>query len=525
MTSIPGEKYLSRIFKNIYFRAHSCGQGIMPASKSAARPTKKTQRTQKEKKSLLWVVVLLCFSTRALFSLSSLGASDGGENTALGGWSQRPEIATPPTSLARLRECVFLLQLAQTQQNQQEEFSRERKGEKQDEKSLLRAPIVSGVRSIYAGDQCHHPTLLVYAAAVVESLAEALPSTQYEINWSPWLWRAIFFSVDALGAVFVVHCAAAWQRQQVCPPFPPFSSFPSLSSLFLTLGFPSQKRERSMSSQTSGSGEMSWWFRNGAIDSPRLPLVAGLLYTLNPFGIVSALGLTTAVINNTLVLGCIRFASGARARAREAWLACLFLACASYVSVYPLLLIPALANVMRISVTGTALLVLSGLAALFFASDLLLRLSGGMDHDGGLVGGDFSMITETWGSVLAVTDLTPNLGLFWYLFTEVFDHFQPFYLFVYQVRVCLVCVLACRPEQDRAGDLFFTFFMCADSWSPPHFLLLPVPHCDLHASAVFPVPAPAAVYVLDAAGDYQLIQGLSGPRRHHTRLGVAATDV
>lgn len=30
-------------------------------------------------------------------------------------------------------------------------------------------------------------------------------------------------------------------------------------------------------------------------------------------------------------------------------------------------------------------------------------------------------------------DLTPNPGLWWYFFTEMFDHFRPFFLMVFSV--------------------------------------------------------------------------------------------
>lgn len=34
---------------------------------------------------------------------------------------------------------------------------------------------------------------------------------------------------------------------------------------------------------------------------------------------------------------------------------------------------------------------------------------------------------------LLLPDLTPNSGLWWYFFTEVFDHFRPFFLMVFSV--------------------------------------------------------------------------------------------
>ena len=35
---------------------------------------------------------------------------------------------------------------------------------------------------------------------------------------------------------------------------------------------------------------------------------------------------------------------------------------------------------------------------------------------------------------LTLPDLTPNPGLWWYFFTEMFDHFRPFFLMVFSVR-------------------------------------------------------------------------------------------
>ena len=37
--------------------------------------------------------------------------------------------------------------------------------------------------------------------------------------------------------------------------------------------------------------------------------------------------------------------------------------------------------------------------------------------------------------ILTVPDQTPNIGIFWYFFTEIFDHFQVFFIFVFQFHV------------------------------------------------------------------------------------------
>lgn len=66
----------------------------------------------------------------------------------------------------------------------------------------------------------------------------------------------------------------------------------------------------------------------------------------------------------------------------------------------------------------------------------------------GLASGNWSWLSQTWGAryvILRLTytflrflsfmlpDLTPNPGLWWYFFTEMFDHFRPFFLMVFSV--------------------------------------------------------------------------------------------
>ena len=38
---------------------------------------------------------------------------------------------------------------------------------------------------------------------------------------------------------------------------------------------------------------------------------------------------------------------------------------------------------------------------------------------------------------LLVPDLTPNIGLFWYFFIEIFEHFRVFFLSTFQLHVFL----------------------------------------------------------------------------------------
>jgi len=47
---------------------------------------------------------------------------------------------------------------------------------------------------------------------------------------------------------------------------------------------------------------------------------------------------------------------------------------------------------------------------------------------------------DTYGFNMMVTDLSPNIGLFWYFFTEVFKHYRLFYIFSYQFHSFLYAI-------------------------------------------------------------------------------------
>ena len=41
---------------------------------------------------------------------------------------------------------------------------------------------------------------------------------------------------------------------------------------------------------------------------------------------------------------------------------------------------------------------------------------------------------------LTVPDLTPNMGVFWYFFTEMFEHFRLFFICVFQINAFIYAV-------------------------------------------------------------------------------------
>jgi phosphatidylinositol glycan class U len=47
----------------------------------------------------------------------------------------------------------------------------------------------------------------------------------------------------------------------------------------------------------------------------------------------------------------------------------------------------------------------------------------------------WDFVFQTFGTLVTVPDLTPNIGLFWYYFMEMFDSFRAFFLFVFQMHL------------------------------------------------------------------------------------------
>ncbi|XP_022744848.1 phosphatidylinositol glycan anchor biosynthesis class U protein-like isoform X3 [Durio zibethinus] len=60
-------------------------------------------------------------------------------------------------------------------------------------------------------------------------------------------------------------------------------------------------------------------------------------------------------------------------------------------------------------------------------------------------GGIWEMFKSTYGFILTVEDLSPNIGVLWYFFAEVFDFFRNFFLIVFHVNIIfMILPLAIR---------------------------------------------------------------------------------
>lgn len=144
---------------------------------------------------------------------------------------------------------------------------------------------------------------------------------------------------------------------------------------------------------------------------------------LNPLGLLSSGAKSSVALCNAAIL--VAIASAQRGRAL---LSAAAIAFAAYLSLYPIMLISPLALMVarRRGALGVALLLLgtgASLAGLLFASHRLV--------------GSWRFLEEVYGFTLTVPDLTPNVGFFWYFFTEVFSTFKPLFLWSFQLHIAL----------------------------------------------------------------------------------------
>lgn len=105
-------------------------------------------------------------------------------------------------------------------------------------------------------------------------------------------------------------------------------------------------------------------------------------------------------------------------------------ALATYQAVYPaVILVPGLIALHEHhrSEARSALVVAQSLLTFILTGVALLLVSAEL-------AGDWDFLEATYGFILSAPDLTPNIGLFWYFFTEMFEHFRLFFLAVFQLN-------------------------------------------------------------------------------------------
>lgn len=163
---------------------------------------------------------------------------------------------------------------------------------------------------------------------------------------------------------------------------------------------------------------------------PFAPWIIAAIYLFNPLLFLSSAAKSTAVFNNAAI--CYTLAAATHGHFLTAAAS---LALATNLSYYPIYLAP-LVSLLLHGNSGTPLKTNKAqygfrfclLSASYTAAILLLSQA---------IAGSWNFLGAVYGTILTGRDLTPNIGLWWYFFTEMFDFFQPFFTGVFQIHVFL----------------------------------------------------------------------------------------
>ncbi|XP_024031943.1 phosphatidylinositol glycan anchor biosynthesis class U protein [Morus notabilis] len=197
--------------------------------------------------------------------------------------------------------------------------------------------------------------------------------------------------------------------------------------------------------------------------------IAALVYLWNPFTIVSCVGLSTSPIENMAVILSLYGAC-----TRKIPLAAFGWVMATHLSLYPMILIIPVILLLgygpetpprklfdgKVEDSASSnhshrAMKQQGAATIFSWKPVLKFLMWSVvwsiyvlvlcglcvRHYGGL----HEMFKRTYGFILTVPDLSPNIGVLWYFFAEVFEFFRNFFLIVFHMNILfMVLPLAIR---------------------------------------------------------------------------------
>lgn len=153
-------------------------------------------------------------------------------------------------------------------------------------------------------------------------------------------------------------------------------------------------------------------------------------FLFNPFTITTCLARSTSVFTTSGILFAV--SNAVEGNSINAMLALGF---ASYLSLYPVLLFIPLVLLcydLRAQAPNPPN---AGLYIVQHAGLLLASLAGLLGLSCLITGNFWEFISATYGFHLLVPDLTPNVGLWWYFFIEMFDSFREFFLGVFWLHL------------------------------------------------------------------------------------------
>ncbi|KIR69356.1 phosphatidylinositol glycan, class U [Cryptococcus bacillisporus CA1873] len=177
------------------------------------------------------------------------------------------------------------------------------------------------------------------------------------------------------------------------------------------------------------------------------------VYLLNPYSLLTCIARSTTALDNAVLLGALSAAATGNAT-----FSLISLAVAAHTSFYPIILLAPIIILLGQTdpkQTKKALVLQSLL--LFVTSTIAIGVFNF------LILGD-NWIWKSLGTSLEVTNLTPNVGMWWYFFTEMFDHFRTFFLGVFQLHTVIYIAPICIRMVDRPLDSILLLLAIFVTW-------------------------------------------------------------
>ena len=198
-----------------------------------------------------------------------------------------------------------------------------------------------------------------------------------------------------------------------------------------------------------------------------IPMAVAMVHFFGPYSIATCLAHSTAVFTNVAVLLCWLYTLRG-----NMLFSCLALAVATYQSLYPaIFIIPVAMRLFQMtdpkpsSFVARAAIQIYVRTVLSFAVCLAALLGASFCLEG-----SWAFLRSTYGFILGVPDLTPNVGVFWYFFTEMFEHFRIFFVCVFQINTFIYSIpLAVKLCDRPLFQLYVVMFLVSIFKSYPSY--------------------------------------------------------
>ncbi|OXB39768.1 phosphatidylinositol glycan, class U [Cryptococcus neoformans] len=177
------------------------------------------------------------------------------------------------------------------------------------------------------------------------------------------------------------------------------------------------------------------------------------VYLLNPYSLLTCIARSTTTLDNAVLLGALSAAATGKTT-----FSLILLAVAVHTSFYPIILLPPI--VILLGKTNTTQSKKSSVLqslSFFAASTMAIGVFNFV-----IMGNNW--IWKSLGTSLEVTNLTPNVGMWWYFFTEMFDHFRTFFLGVFQLHTVIYIAPICIRMVDRPLDAILLLLAIFVTW-------------------------------------------------------------